>query len=146
MSLHVLATGILVADPQRREGRQGPFATAAVRTRGEGDDAIIVSAIAFGETAERLLKLAKGDAVAVSGRARLTSWPGRDGAEKHGISVVADQLATVGPHPGSAPRAQHRSTGFRKPYQARQTAGQRATSARALPDDRVDDLWDGAAP
>jgi hypothetical protein len=71
MSLHVLATGFLVGDPQRREGAKGPFTTATIRA--DGDEPILVSIIAFGDEGERLLGLTKGDALAVSGRARLTN-------------------------------------------------------------------------
>ena len=85
MSLHVLASGALIGDPQRREGAKGPFTTATIRVN--GDKAVFVSAIGFGAEGERLLEFAKGDAIAVAGRARLTGWTGRDGTNKHGISL-----------------------------------------------------------
>ena len=74
---HALASGVLIANPQRREGAKGTFATGALRVR--GDEVPIISLIAFNDTAERLLELAKDNAIAVSGSARLTSWTGCDG-------------------------------------------------------------------
>lgn len=95
MSLHVLALGSLVADPVRRTGAKGNFATATLRVATE-DGAILVSAIAFAAAAESLLVLRQGGAVAVSGRARLSKWTSRDGQERHGLAIVAEQVASAG--------------------------------------------------
>jgi single-stranded DNA-binding protein len=97
-SLFALASGALIADPAARDGAKGRFATATIRA-GSGDEAVLVSVIAFSGEAERLLEYGKGDALAVSGRASLRSWVGRDGAEKHGLSIVADQIAAAKPRP-----------------------------------------------
>ena len=95
MSLYILATGSLIADPQRRTGASGKdFATATLRVATD-DDAILVSLIAFGEQAESLLAHRVGTTIAVSGRAKLTSWTGKDGAEHHGLSIVAEQIASA---------------------------------------------------
>lgn len=140
MSLHALATGTLVADPQRREGRKGPFATTTIRVQTE-DEAIILSVIAFGETAERLLALTKGDAVSVAGRAKLSTWTGRDGAERHGLSIVVDQIAAAKPQrPTDSPRAPHR----RSPRAYRAAPAEPAAGAPAMADDPLDDLWPAA--
>jgi single-stranded DNA-binding protein len=95
MSLHVLVSGALTADPARRTGANGKdFATATLRVATD-DDAILVSVIAFGATTETLLAHRQGATLAVSGRAKLTNWTGRDGADHHGISVVVDQIASA---------------------------------------------------
>jgi single-stranded DNA-binding protein len=143
VSLHVLAGGTLIANPQRREGAKGPFTTATIRA--DGEEAVLVSAIAFGDAAERLLTLSKGDALAVSGRTRLTNWTGRDGIEKHGISLVVEQIAAARPRPRPGMRSQCRLAGIRPQAWRSQTGGQGATSARSLSDDRIDDLWTGGA-
>jgi single-stranded DNA-binding protein len=96
--LFALASGSLIADPAARDGAKGRFATATIRA-GSGDEAVLVSVIAFGGEADRLLEHVKGDALAVSGRASLRAWTGRDGAEKHGLSVVVDQIAAAKPRP-----------------------------------------------
>ena len=78
----------------RRAGAKGDFATATLRVATE-DDAILVSLIAFGDAAETVLAHRQGAALAVAGRARLSSWTGKDGTERHGLSVVAEQVASA---------------------------------------------------
>jgi len=94
--LNILATGTLVAEPRSRQGNSGKsFVTTSMRVPVEGGDAVLVSVIAFSSTAiDALLALTKGDAVAIAGRAKLTSWTKDDG-EHHGLSVIADQVLTV---------------------------------------------------
>jgi single-stranded DNA-binding protein len=130
VSLYALATRPLIGDPQRRQGAKGPFTTATIRAN--KDEAVFVSIVAFDDEAERLLEFERGDVVAVSGRARLTSWTGRDGAEKHGISLVAEQIAATKPRSRTAmPR-------HRNPYSAaRSTRG----AGSPLPSDPVDDIY-----
>src|SRR5262245_22473168 len=97
MSLIILATGTLTADPVRRTSGAGKdFATAIMRVPVNGDEAILVSCIAFGATAQVLLAHAKGDSIAVTGRAKLTEWTAKDGAIRHGLSVTVEALLT--PH------------------------------------------------
>ncbi|OGA13746.1 MAG: hypothetical protein A3H32_14395 [Betaproteobacteria bacterium RIFCSPLOWO2_02_FULL_63_19] len=92
--LNILATGTLVADPQRRTSAKGAtYATASLRVPSDGADAVLVSLICFATDAvDALLAHAKGDALAVAGRAKLSSWTGRDGAECHGLAVTAERV------------------------------------------------------
>lgn len=94
--LTVLASGTLVRDPQQRTSAAGKaFATALMRCPAEDAEPTLLSLIAFSEAAVRaLLALQQGDALAVAGRAKLTSWE-RDGEQRHGLSVVADQVLTA---------------------------------------------------
>ncbi|MFO0734216.1 MAG: single-stranded DNA-binding protein [Nitrospiraceae bacterium] len=96
MSLAILALGTLTGDPHERTSSGGKtYVTANVRTATD-DEPVMVSAIAFGETAKAaLLALKKGDTVAVNGRGKLTSWAGKDGEQRHGLSVVADGVLTA---------------------------------------------------
>ena len=94
MSLYLLATGNLIADPVERTGKSGSFVTAVLRCSTD-DDAVLVSIIAFNDAAETLLVHRHGSALAVSGRAKLTSWTGKDNTEKHGISLVVEQIASA---------------------------------------------------
>jgi single-stranded DNA-binding protein len=110
MSLHVLASGVLIADPQQRQGQKGSFTTAMIRA-GSGDEQTLVSIIAFQGLAERLLELKAGDGVSVAGRARLTSWTAKDGTEKHGLSVVASEIAAA--RPPAKPASGRRHSGPR---------------------------------
>jgi single-stranded DNA-binding protein len=95
MSLHVLATGALISNPQRRTSAGGNiFATGTIRAATE-DGAMLISVIAFNDLADELLRHQQGEAIAVAGRAKFTSWTAKDGAEKHGLSVVAEQIASA---------------------------------------------------
>src|SRR5260370_39665332 len=93
--LNVLLTGTLVAHPKQRQASNGnAFATAMVRAPVEDADALFVSVITFSESAvAALMALTKGDAIAVTGRAKLKTWD-RDGEQKHGMDVGAEQVLT----------------------------------------------------
>lgn len=61
-----------------------------------GDQAILVSVIAFDEAAVKaLLRLHKGDSAAVSGTVSLRTWSGRDGAQHTGLGVTAAAVLSV---------------------------------------------------
>ena len=131
MSFFVLVSGTLAADPQARIGSNGkPFATGSIRA-GDGDDAVFVSFIAFGEHVKRLVDFGKGDALALGGKAKLTQWVGKDGVERHGVSITVETIAAAKPEP--RPR---KPSGTRK-----RAAAILAPSSSQVPDDRIDDLW-----
>ena len=93
--LSILASGTLVRDPQQRQGAKGTYATASIRVPTADADAVLVSLIAFNEGAViALMALHKGDALSVTGRAKLTSWE-QAGEQKNGLSVVADQILSL---------------------------------------------------
>ena len=95
--LTVLALGTLMNDPQPRTSAGGKdYATALMRVPSEGADAILVSLVAFNpDTVTALLAHSKSDALAVAGRAKLSSWNGRDGDEVHGMNVIADRILSA---------------------------------------------------
>lgn len=72
--LNVLCSGSLVSDPRDRTTPAGKsYATGQMRVPAEDAEAMLVSIIAFNADAvAALLGLAKGDAVAIAGRAKLT--------------------------------------------------------------------------
>ena len=95
MSITALVTGKLIADPDRRTGPSGkPFTLARVAAATEDGDALC-SVIAFGPAGEQLAAMAKGDTVALTGRAKVTTWQGRDGEHKAGLNITADALLTA---------------------------------------------------
>ena len=96
MSLDVLINGRLVKPVQQRTASNGsPFAVAQVSVPTEADESLLASCIAFSRSAvDALLALDKGDAVALAGRAKLSSWTGSDGATKHGLNVTVDAVLT----------------------------------------------------
>ena len=131
MSFHALISGILTADPQARDGQKGRFATASIRSVA-GEDAVVASVIAFGPLAEQMLTFSKGDALAVSGPAKLNTWTGKDGLERHGISITVTQLAAAKPPSRARPAT-------------RRTSRRQEVAAPSVPDDPIGDLW-GPAP
>jgi len=95
MTLHVLAVGTLTADPMQRTSQSGnAFATGNIRVITEAEP-VFVSLIGFGEQAQELPAHRQGSTIAISGRAKLSTWTGRDGAEKHGFSLVVEQVASA---------------------------------------------------
>jgi single-stranded DNA-binding protein len=126
---YALCSGCLTANPQRRQGSRAPFATGSLRVQ-DGEDWLFVSVIAFGDKAAALLEHAAGAAIEVSGRAKLTTWTGRDGAEKHGVSITIEQIITA------KPRA--RGSATRRPQSTRR---QVIGNSPGLLDDRLDDLY-----
>lgn len=94
--IRCLITGKLHDTPQSRTSATGnTFAIGKIRADDKGGAWVWVSVIAFGEEAERLLKLKAGDAVAIGGRAELSVWQDRDGNHHPGLSLVADEIATL---------------------------------------------------
>jgi single-stranded DNA-binding protein len=133
-----LICGTLAADPARREGTRAPFATGHVRVQPPQGDPFLASIIGFGERADELLRLAKGTAISVSGRASLSSWTGTDGVERHGLKVIVDQIAALAPKRTAARHAPHRTASMYPPPN-------RMKASSPLADD-VSDLWRDGPP
>ncbi len=95
MTITALVSGKLIADPESRTGGSGkPFTLAKVGTTTDDGDAL-VSVIAFGSVAAQLAGLGKGDTVSLTGRGKVSTWTGKDGAMKAGLSLTADALLTA---------------------------------------------------
>ena len=94
--LSILASGALTADPRERTTTAGkPYATCTMRVPCEDGEPMLISVIAFApDVVQAILALGKGDAVSISGRAKLTSWT-KDGEQRHGLSVVVDRVLTA---------------------------------------------------
>lgn len=94
--LSVLCSGSLVSDPRERTTQAGKsFATASMRVPAEDGEALLASLIAFDAGAvSALLALRKGDALAVSGRGKLTEWE-KNGEQRHGLSVTVDRVLSA---------------------------------------------------
>lgn len=94
--IRALITGTLYGDPQARTSQAGkPFVTAKVRADGKNGESVWCSVIAFGEQADRLLTLGDGAALAVSGKAEVSGWLDKQGEPRAGLSLVADEIATL---------------------------------------------------
>jgi single-stranded DNA-binding protein len=97
MALDVLITGRMVKPAQQRTAANGnAFALAQVSVPTDGDESLLASCIAFSRSAvDGLLALDKGDAVALAGKAKLSTWTGSDGATKVGLNVTVDAVLTA---------------------------------------------------
>ena len=94
--IRALITGSLYGNPQTRTSQAGKqFVTAKVRADGKNGESVWCSIIAFGEQADRLMTLGDGAALAVSGKAEVNAWLDKQGEPKAGLSLVADEVATL---------------------------------------------------
>jgi single-stranded DNA-binding protein len=105
--LNAHIAGTLTADPVHRTTANGAaYVTANVRVPVEDDDAQFVAVVAFEKGVRAALAgMVKGDPVSLSGPAKLRTWTGRDGGEKHGLSVLA--LRVIGGKPERRRRQRH---------------------------------------
>ncbi len=94
--IRALLTGTLHADPQTRTSQSGkPYCTGKLKADGGDGNMVWCSLIAFGQEGERLATLKAGQAISVSGRAKLSSWLGKDGSPAAGLSLVVDEVAAL---------------------------------------------------
>jgi single-stranded DNA-binding protein len=91
-----LVQGTLAADPVERATSAGkPYWTANVRVPA-GGDALFIGLATFEPVAgERLMRLAKGAAVAATGALEQSSWRGKDGEERTGWRLTAHEVLSV---------------------------------------------------
>jgi hypothetical protein len=96
MSLHILVSGTLVADPQKRLAKSGSeYITGQLRVL-TGEEIVLVGFIAFtNDSIDPLLKLSAGDSCSVTGVAKMTHWTARDGGHASGLSVTVDRVLTI---------------------------------------------------
>jgi len=85
-----LISGTLIRDPQTRTGPSGKPNTNFLLSVPVGDEApVIVSGIAFADVAEKIGRLKKGDALAVVGSLKPSTWTDKaSGEERHGLNVT----------------------------------------------------------
>jgi single-stranded DNA-binding protein len=94
--IRCLVSGTLHDAPQSRTSQNGnAFAVCKVKADDKAGAWVWVSAIAFGDAAERLLQLKAGDSVSLSGRAEMSVWTDKDGNAHPSLSLVADEVAAL---------------------------------------------------
>lgn len=91
-----LIQGVLAGDPVARTTSSGnTFWTANVRVP-VGDDALFIGLATFDATAgARLMQLAKGSSIAAAGTLESNSWTARDGSERSGWRMTANEIMSV---------------------------------------------------
>lgn len=143
--IRCLISGTLHDQPQSRTSQNGnAFAVCKVKADDKNGAWVWVSAIAFGEAAERLLPLKAGDAVSLSGRAELGTWQDKDGNAHPSLSLVADEVAALRakPKPASETGANWPQT-RRAPRRSAPPgrAPQPETAGEGVPFDDIADGW-----
>ena len=82
--------------PETRTGKSGkPFTTAKLRIDTGEEQSTWASVIAFANEAERLARLGDGDAVSLSGTAKLQAYIAKSGEPKASLSITVDEVAAI---------------------------------------------------
>jgi single-strand DNA-binding protein len=95
--LDALISGKIIRDTELKISAKGAKYTQFLLSVGIGEESpTIISGVAFGEVAERIAELCKGDALAVVGALKPSSWNDKDTGElKHGLSLTVNQSLSV---------------------------------------------------
>ncbi|QXP94367.1 single-stranded DNA-binding protein [Methylococcus capsulatus] len=111
MTIHVLLSGELHRDPVQRTSASGKtFVTANVRSQSDGE-IIWCSVITFSEDAQaELMRLRAGDALSVSGKAKLGVYQKGD-EYRASLDVVASSVIALKPKPRERKPRQARTDG-----------------------------------
>ena len=95
--IDALISGKLIKAPELKTGQSGKHYTQFLLSVPTGDDKpVIVSGMAFTETAEKIAKLQKGDSLSVVGSLKPSEWTDKaTGALKHGLSVTVSSALSA---------------------------------------------------
>lgn len=95
--LDALISGKLIKDTKAGTSGTGTHYTQFLLSVSCGEPQnIVVSGVAFGEVAERIAKLKKGDSLAVIGSLKPTEWTDKTtGETKHGMNITASNALSV---------------------------------------------------
>jgi single-stranded DNA-binding protein len=104
--IDALIAGKLYGQPKAKTAKNGnQFATAKVRAAAGDGESLLVSVIAFSQTAvAALLALEDGDSVALAGELTPRVWTDREGNAKPAADLVA-QVVTTAYHVGRKRKA-----------------------------------------
>jgi single-stranded DNA-binding protein len=89
--IDALINGKLIRDPAIKTGKSGnPYANFMLSVPVGDESPVMVSGIGFGDVAERIAKLRKGDALSVVGSLKPSTWLDKaTGETRHGLNVTA---------------------------------------------------------
>ena len=111
--LHILLTGTVYETPVQRIAKNGnPFATAKLLADVGDGSSVWCSVIAFAEAGEHLALLQAGDAVSMTGKARLNQWEDQNGKPRAGLAVTATGIMAL-PRPSTIRLPRSRTVRFR---------------------------------
>jgi single-stranded DNA-binding protein len=95
--IDALISGKLIKDTELKTGGTGTKYTQFLLSVSCGEPQnIIVSGVAFGEVAERIAKLQKGDSLSVIGSLKPTEWTDKTtGETKQGMNITASNALSI---------------------------------------------------
>ena len=95
--IEALISGKLIRESILKTGASGKSFCNVLLSVACGDpQPIVIGGIAFGETAERIVKLGKGDAISVTGSLKPSEWTNATTGElHHGLSVTIASVLSV---------------------------------------------------
>jgi single-stranded DNA-binding protein len=95
--IDALISGKLIKTPAIKIGQSGKNYTQFLLSVSTGDEQpVVISGMSFGDVAERIARLQKGDPLAVVGSLKPSEWIDKTtGETKHGLSVTANNSLSV---------------------------------------------------
>jgi single-stranded DNA-binding protein len=95
--IDTLIAGKLIQAPTLKTGKTGNFYTNFLLSVHIGEEKpVVISGIAFSDTAEKIARMGKGDSLAVVGSLKPSEWNDKaTGVLKHGLSVTVSNSLSV---------------------------------------------------
>ena len=95
--IDALINGKLIKSPELKTGQSGKYYCQFLLSVAVGEEKpIVVSGMAFTETAEKISKLGKGDTVSIVGALKPSEWTDKaTGVTKHGLSITVSAVLSV---------------------------------------------------
>ena len=160
MTAQIACYGRLAADPRPHETSSGkPMASARLaveieaRTDGEsGAETWWLSVLAFGRTAESLMRHAKGEPMSMSGRLQSQRWTDRaTGERREGWQCIADAIVSArSVRPGGCRRSREGDASTRREARSDGPGGvpgaRRGDDARDRPEYHQRSVWPASGP
>jgi single-stranded DNA-binding protein len=90
--IDALVSGKLIRTPELKAGQSGKHYTQFLLSVSIGEEQpVVVSGMSFGETAERIARLQKGDPLSVIGSLKPSEWADKaTGETKHGLNITVN--------------------------------------------------------
>ena len=95
--IDALISGKLIQTPQLKTGKSGnPYTNFLLSVHIGEEKPVVISGIGFAEIAEKIAKMGKGDALAVTGSLKPSQWEDKiSGETKHGLSITVSNSLSV---------------------------------------------------
>ncbi len=95
--IDALISGKLIQTPQLKTGKSGnPYTNFLLSVHIGEEKPVVISGIGFAEIAEKIAKMGKGDALAVTGSLKPSQWEDKNSGEtKHGLSITVSNSLSV---------------------------------------------------